>query len=37
MLHVVKLRFFVVGGGAQIGRIVAVFVALGVSRVVLAC
>ena len=37
MLHVVKLRFFVVGGGAQIGRIVVVLVALGVSRAVLAC
>ena len=37
LLHVVKLRFFVVGGGAQIGRIVVVLVALGVSRAVLAC
>ena len=37
MLHVVKLRFFVVGSGAQIGRIVVVLVALGVSRAVLAC
>ena len=34
MLHFVKLRFFVVGGGAQIGRMVVVLVALGVSRAV---
>ena len=37
MLHVVKLRFFAVGSGAEIGRIVVVRVALGVSRAVLAC